>query len=257
MPSPILWKARLSAAGVHLCISLALALLAALLVFFVWYPSPYGMVSGGRALFLLVVAVDVIMGPLLTLAVFNPRKQRKELMRDLSVIGLFQLAALVYGLWTVAVARPVHLVFEMDRFRVVRAIDVVPELLEKAPAELRSLPLTGPTLRSVRDFRDAKESFEATIAALQGVALGTRPDLWQDYEKARPQILQATRPLLDLKTRFPVRSAEIDDALRSSETGRTSTSVGYVPMMGRDAVWTVLLDTKTLMVITFVPIDSF
>lgn len=251
------WKMRLRAAGVHLCISIVLAILAALLVFFVWYPYPYREISGGRTLFLLIVAVDVIMGPLLTFAVFNTSKPRKELVRDLCVIGVLQIAALGYGLWTVAAARPVHLVFEMDRFRVVHAIDVSPELLQKASPGLQSFPLAGPTLLSVRPFRDAKESMEATLVALQGVPIGSRPEFWQEYEKARAHIVSRARPLAELKTRFPERAAEIDAALKSSGFSRPDTAVGHVPMMGRDTFWTVLLDTTTLEVIAFVPIDSF
>lgn len=250
-------KMRFKAAGVHLCISIVLAILAALLVFLVWYPYPYREISGGRTLFLLMVAVDVIMGPLLTFAVFNTRKPRKELVRDIFVIGVLQLAALGYGLWSVAAARPVHLVFEMDRFRVVHAIDVSPELLEKASPDLQSFPLTGPTLLSVRPFRSAKESMDATLAALNGVPIGSRPDLWQEYDKARPQIVARAKPLAELKTRFPARSAEIDAALKSSGSSLAPAAVGYVPMMGRDTLWTVLLDTTTLEVIAFVPIDSF
>jgi hypothetical protein len=210
------WKGRLKASGIHFVISLVLAILAAVLVFAVWYPYPYREISGGRELFLLVVTVDVIMGPLSTLTVFNTRKPRKELLRDLGIIGLLQLAALAYGLWTVAVARPVHLVFEIDRFRVVHAIDVPPELLNRAPDGLKQLPLTGPTLLSVRAFKDGNESFDATMTALQGLQLGARPDLWQSYEKARPQILARARPLAELKTRFPGRVGETDNALKSA-----------------------------------------
>ncbi len=249
------WRTRLKAAGIHLCISLALAVVAALVVFLIWYPYPYREISGGRALFFLIVTVDVILGPLLTLAVFNPQKDRKLLVRDLSVIGVLQLAALVYGMWTVAVARPVHLVFEMDRFRVIHAIEVPPELLEKALPALRRLPLTGPTLLSVRPFRDEKEKVDATMAELQGAPVVARPEFWQDYEKARPQILAKAKPLSELKARFPARSAEIDDAVRSSGSGRSVGSLAYLPMLGRDTFWTVLLDTKTLEVIAFVPLD--
>lgn len=254
------WKDRLKASGIHLGISLLLAALAALLVFFVWYPYPYREISGGRELFILIVTVDVIMGPLMTLAVFNTTKPRQQLRRDLAIIGVLQLAALAYGLWTVAVARPVHLVFEIDRFRVVHAIDVPPELLDRAPQGLQRLPLAGPTLLSVRDFKDAKESFDATMAALQGAALGARPDLWQSYEKAKPQILAQARPLSELKTRFAARSTDIESALRSaspSATSRPTMSIGYVPMVGRQTFWTVLIDSNTAEVIAFVPIDSF
>lgn len=256
--NPDFWRNRLKASGIHLAISLTLAVLAAGLVFVVWYPYPYREISGGRELFLLLVTVDVIMGPLMTLAVFNLNKPRRELRRDLTIIGLLQLAALAYGLWTVAVARPVHLVFEIDRFRAVHAIDVPAEMLNSAPAELQQLPLMGPTLLSVREFKDSKESFQATMAALQGAVLGARPDFWQSYEKAKPQVLARARPLAELKTRFPARTGDIDRALKAaSASARPAAAIGYIPMVGRSTFWTVLIDANTAEVIAFVPLDSF
>jgi hypothetical protein len=251
-------RSRLLAAGVHFGISLAIAAFAAALVFWIWYPYPYREISGGRELFMIVVAVDVVMGPLLTLAVFNVKKASKVLRRDLTVIGLFQLAALAYGLWTVAVVRPVHLVFEIDRFRVVHAIEIPRNELGQAPAGLGTLPLTGPTLLSVREFKDAKESSDATFAALAGLPLGARPGFWQRYDQAKLQVLARARPLDELKTRFPARVAEIDDSLKSASRGSAKAgSIGYIPMVGRKTFWTVLVDTHTAEVLAFVPIDSF
>ena len=68
------WKNRLYAGAIHLAISLSVAALAAYLVFGIWYPSPYPELSGGRELFLLVIAVDVVIGPLITLVIFNRTK---------------------------------------------------------------------------------------------------------------------------------------------------------------------------------------
>ncbi len=246
---------RLGAAGIHLAISLTFAALAAILVFVVWYPYPYREISGGRELFLIVVAVDVILGPLMTLAVFNTLKPQRVLRIDLALIAALQLAALGYGLWTVAVARPVHLVFEIDRFRVVHSVDVSPELLDRAPSGLRRLPLAGPTLLSIRDFRDGNESFDVTLAALQGAEIGARPDFWQPYDKARLQILALAKPLAELRARFPANKKEIDSALQSA--GHAPIGVGYLPMVGRQTFWTVLIDLKTAEVLAFVPIDSF
>lgn len=252
------WKARLNAAGIHLGISLTLAALAALLVFFVWYPYPYREISGGRSLFLLVITVDVIMGPLLTLAIFSAGKSLRALRFDLAIIGVLQLSALAYGLWTVAVARPVHLVFEINRFLVVHAIDVPPDLLKNASPAFRELPLTGPTLLSVRAFKDNVEKSDVTMAALGGVAVGARPDLWQSYGSGKSQVLQVARPLAELKTRFPARVGEIDMAVNSAvAAGRTAPPVAYVPMISRSTFWTVLVDASTSEVIAFVPIDSF
>lgn len=118
------WKVRLRAAAIHLGISALVAAAAAWLVFAVWYPYPYREISGGRELFTLIVVVDVILGPLMTLIIFNRTKPRTELVRDLAVVALIQLAGLGYGLWSVYAARPVHMVFEFDRFRAVHAVDV-------------------------------------------------------------------------------------------------------------------------------------
>ena len=60
------------------------------------------------------------------------------------MIGALQIAALVYGLHTVYIARPVAMVFEVERFRLVTANDVPVEELPKAPPEFRELSLTGP-----------------------------------------------------------------------------------------------------------------
>ena len=96
------FEERLRASGIHLGISLAISVMAAALVFGLWYP--YREISGGRDLLMLLVAVDVVMGPLITLAIFNRAKPRRELFLHLTVVGLLQLAALGYGLWTVFAA---------------------------------------------------------------------------------------------------------------------------------------------------------
>ncbi len=249
------WRDRLRASAIHLGISLCIAALAALLVFGVWYPYPYREISGGRELFLIVVAVDVILGPLITLAVFNRKKPWTELRVDLALVALIQLSALAYGLWTVAVARPVHMVFEIDRFRVIHAIDVDPETLNRAPASLNAMPWTGPTLLSTRGFKDSKESMDATMAALQGVNIGARPDFWQPYAAGLADVLKVAKPVDLLKTRFPKRAAEIDTLLQSAS--KTPQSLLYVPLAGRKDFWTVFVDPITAEVVATMPLDSF
>ena len=249
------WKVRAKAAAIHLAISLAVAILAAMLVFGVWYPYPYREIAGGRELVLILVTVDVILGPLITLVIFNRAKPRTELRRDLAFVALIQLLALGYGLWTVFVARPVHLVFEIDRFRVVHAIDVPSDLMDKVPAGIDALPLDGPTMLSVRPFRDLKEEGDATMVALQGIALGARPDLWQSYAAGRVQVLQAAKPVGQLKTRFASSAAEIDAVLQRA--GRQAATTAYLPMAGRKAFWTAFIDPATAEVVAFMPLDSF
>jgi hypothetical protein len=249
------WKDRFKASAIHLGLSLIVASLAALLVFGLWYPYPYRDTSGGRELFLIVITVDVILGPLITLAVFNRNKPRSELVRDLTVVGLIQLAALVYGLWTVFVARPVHLVFEYDRFRVVHAIEVPEELLAQAPNDVRKMPLTGPTVLALRPFRDINDEGKATLMALQGLPLSANPDLWQAYPQARQRVLVAAKPLGELRKRFPQQVVLIDASV--AQTGKNADELMYLPMVARKSFWTVLLDAQNAELQGFVELDSF
>jgi hypothetical protein len=249
------WRDRLQACAVHLLISSIVAVVAALFVFIFWYPDPYREISGGRELFLILVTVDVILGPLITLSIFNRTKPWPVLRRDLVFVGLVQLVALGYGIWTVFVARPVHLAFEYDRFRVVHAIEVPEELLAQAPPELQTMPLFGVTVVALRPFRDAEEKFKNTMAALQGLPLGARPDLWQPYADARAKVIEAAKPAALLKKRFPDRAADIDRAIE--RTGLKPDALLYLPLVGRKVFWTVLLDSSTAEVLGFLPLDSF
>jgi hypothetical protein len=249
------WKDRLQASGAHFALSVAVAALAAALVFGLWYPYPYREISGGRELFFIIVAVDVVMGPLLTFAVFNRKKPMKELTRDLAIIVVLQIAALGYGLWTVFISRPVHMVYEYNRFRVVHAIEVEESLLSKAQPPWQRLPIGGPTVLSLRAFKDSNEQGDFTMAALGGVELAARPELWQAYSAAKDAVLLEAKPITQLKTRFAAQSALIDAAM--AQAGSKEALVKYVPMVGRKSFWTVLVDAQTAEILGYLPIDSF
>ncbi|MBT9510835.1 MAG: pilus assembly protein [Acidovorax sp.] len=248
-------KGRIRASGIHLGISLCIAALAAVLVFAFWYPYPYREISGGRSLFMLLICVDVVMGPLITFTIFNRSKPQRILMTDLAVIGLLQAIALGYGLWTVFVARPVHLVFEYTRMSVVHAIDVDADLLIRAPVSLQKLPVTGPTPIALRPFKDAAEKFDSTMAALSGAPLAARSDLWQSYADSISDVLKEAKPIEELRTRFANHIVLIDHGIE--DTGKPATQLRYLPLVGRDNAWTVLLDATTAEPLGFLPLDSF
>ena len=249
------WTRRIRATSIHLGISLCIALLAAAMVFGLWYPFPYREISGGKNLFSWIVMVDVVLGPLITLIIFNINKSRRELLMDFTVIGVLQMAALIYGLWTIFAARPVHLVFEYTRMTVVHAIDIEQTQLQKAPKELRNLPLAGPTHIALRPFKDEAEKFDATMAAVGGASLSARPDLWQPYHLSRNDILLESRPAKGLYTLFQQKATLIDQAVTS--TGKPVEHLRYLPLVDRDKVWTVLLDASTAEPLGYLPLDSF
>lgn len=246
---------RVRASLVHLGVSASIALVSALGVFFLWYPYPYSDISGGRELFFWVAGVDVVMGPLITSVVFNPRKIWRELRLDLAIIGVLQLSALAYGVWTVYQARPVALVYEYDRLSVVHAVDIDPVLLAKAPQAASLLPAIGPGLVALRPFKDNAEQMQTTLAALSGAPLAARVDLWQSYGRSVPEILQHASPAADLLHRFPQLSEAIEEAVQ-----RTGLSIGdlrVLPLLGRKSYWTVFLNASTGYPVGYLAVDSF
>ena len=99
---------RYQAFGIHFGISLMIFIGLVAMVLFVWYPGVLREVdSSWQQALIMIAGVDLVLGPLLTLIVFNPAK--KSLKMDLSIIAVAQIAALVAGTYTVHQARPVAL----------------------------------------------------------------------------------------------------------------------------------------------------
>lgn len=246
-------RERVRAAGWHLLLSLLVAALAAALVFGLWYPGAFRGLSGGRSLFLLLISVDVVLGPLLTFAVFDPRKGWPHLRRDLAVIVALQLSALAYGLHTVYIARPVVLTFERDRFRVVIADDVLSAELPKARPEFRQLPLTGPWTVATRAAQAGEEKNDALFTALKGYDTSQRPGFWQPYADARAEALAKARPVSLLLAQHESRRAELLATL--AEAGLDPAQARFLPVVARGN-WVAILDAQGN-IATFLAADGF
>lgn len=250
------WKTRSRAAGVHLGLSALVALMAGAVVFGLWYPYPYREMLGGQSLFALIVAVDVILGPLLTFVVFDVRKPRSELVRDLSVIAVIQLCALAYGLWSVFQARPVYLVHEVDRYVAVSAADVDPADLPKALPEFQRLPWSGVRLIGVRESRNGEERLASLQLALAGKDVSLRPDYWQPLSEAnRAAIRQRAKPLSELRKRSATYASAVDEWLTGQQ--RPIERLIYLPLVGKDRFWSALMDAQTLEIVGYLEIDGF
>lgn len=229
-----------------------MAALAAALVLGIWYPAPFRDISGGRELFTLIVSVDVIMGPLLTLAVFNRRKPRAELIRDLSVVAVLQLGALGYGLATVWVARPAFVIFAVDRFQVVAAIDLDPEALAQAPAEFQHPPLWGPVWVAAEPLTDLVERSRAIEVALDsGVDVGLQPVRWRPYQTHAAAVLARAKPLASLVA----QPAEVQEVVTRSGLGLDQ--LVYLPIVARSHGWVVVMRKTDAQPVGYLPAGGF
>lgn len=255
MTFSVRFQAAARACSIHLVCTLGVVLLAAFLVFGLWYQHPYGELSGGRELFWLVIAVDVVCGPLLTAVIFNPAKPRAELWRDIGLVVLIQLAALGYGLSTVWEARPLFLVMERDRFKVVAAPDLRGASLDALPAELQPQWYLGPVTVAVRGFKDNQEQQSVLFESLQGGRdIGERPDFYLPYEgEAAGRSWTRAKPLDGFLSKYPDQKAEL--AALSAKKSIDPSGWGYVPVVGRQD-WIAVID-KTGQIQGFLKGDGF
>lgn len=106
-----LWINKAKASGIHLALSMVIFLVFVYILIFHWYPLPYFHSDGGWQGMRIMLFVDVVLGPLLTLIVFNYKKSRNKIIFDLSVIATIQIGALIWGVNAVYQGRPVVIVY--------------------------------------------------------------------------------------------------------------------------------------------------
>lgn len=251
--------AAVPAAAIHFLLSCAVAALAALLVWGVWFPFPYAELSGGRELFLLVVGVDIVCGPLLTLVVFNRSKPRTELVRDLGFISLIQMAALLYGLTTVYQVRPLYLVHEVDRFRVITHADYlgvdVTKAIEALDPSMQPAVFSGPRLVGTRRAKDMIEHTEVLLESMAGGRdISQRPDFYVQYSSGYAlTVTQRARPMQRFVDRFPAAAPLAADVLDDAKV-RLDDAL-FLPVAHRQD-WIAILDRQGN-ILGFIPGDGF
>jgi len=239
-PGGLRIRERLRAAGVHLGLSVAVAAAVLALVFLAWYPMPMPSLLGVEAILLIMLGVDVVLGPLFTLLVFDRRK--RSLKWDLATIAAVQLAALAYGMHTVYQGRPAFVVFVKDRFEVVSPSD----LQSEARSAARSHPLAAidplrPRWVAARLPESAEERLKILFDALShGRDVQHHPKLYVEYASESGAVLERALPIDRLRSLNPQRGAEIDAAIAA--TGRDAATLRYLPIRGPARDGAVLVD---------------
>lgn len=239
----------------HLLISLLVAAGSAAVVFGWWYPMPYRAMLGVSGIFLLVLVVDVVCGPVMTAVVASPKKSRRERWLDFSLVGAIQLAALAYGLHSVWVARPAVLAFERDRLVVVTANEVQAKDLHKAPAGLQRLPWAGVRQVGTRQAAGGAEMMSSVELGLAGISPGMRPDWWLPWAEAQDGLRSRAKPLSELIARRPEAAPLLQAAAQSA--GRAVPDLRYLPLVSSKTLdWVALLDAD-LNIVGHAPVDGF
>ena len=245
---------RWKAAAIHLSISVLVGLLVLALLFLVWYPQPYFSAAGGQALILILLGVDIVLGPMLTLILFKSGK--KNLMFDLCLIALIQVSALVYGLYVIAQARPVFIVAAVDRFEVVSANALDPADLAKGKkAEYRQLSWTGPRLVAAKPPSDSAQRSDLLFSALAGKDIQAFPEYYVAYAEEATNLLKRAHPLPQLRQSKPHAEPLLARWLKIHQ--RDDSEVVWLPIAAKRASLTMLLDAKSGAVLDALPVDPW
>lgn len=258
------WLFALRAAGAHLLASGIVISLLAYIAFSTWFIQPWREVSGGMGIVLLVLCVDIVCGPILTLIVFDPNKKRKELMMDMGFILALQLSALCYGVNTLSQTHPLAIVFEVDRFRAVAYADLDESEYDRWPEWISPWTLSEPRVLAARRAYNGEEKFASIDASLQGVEPSQRPSWWQNYQSQVPEVLGKSRSIVDLRARRPDQLQVLQKSLQKSvETALDSETknpdeLRWLPLVSRRSTdWVVIIDPVTARIRGYSHVDGF
>ena len=189
-------KTRWGASLAHLLLSILVIGSIALFAFVQWYPAGLHLAAKLDKLLGIMLGVDIVAGPLLTLILY--RVGKRGLRFDLAMIAVLQLAFLSYGLNTLWQSRPLFLVGSQQAFALIFANEVPDSAAEQARAKhWPRFKGSGPWLVGV-DLSSPVARDEFLFAYLGGDVGPLRdPDLFVPYAKLGKQIAREARTLAD------------------------------------------------------------
>ena len=220
----------------HLSLSFLIALLVIGLVFFIWYPSPLANAVGVTHIFLMLLVIDVILGPLLGLLVYKEGK--KSLKFDLTVIIFLQLIALFYGIYSIEQGRPAWLVYNVDRFELVRKNEIIQDNIAKALPQYQQPSWLKPQFVATEFAKDANQRSDDMFAeVLGGISIAQRPERYVELNKAKKQMQQRAQKL-ELLQQYNNKT-DVEKVL-----AKYPQATAFLPMKASAVDMTVLIDQK-------------
>ena len=190
-------KEKFKAFAVHFALSFLILSLIISFIYFVWYPGPILQAVQASKILLLVILIDVVLGPLLTFIVY--KKNKKTLKMDLVVIGFIQVIALAFGISSLALAKPVWIAFNGNKFELIQKNEIIYTGENTLKEFLSSNYWSKPKFVTVKLSSDPKVK-EAQIMeeVFSGISLAQKPENYVEIKQVFPEIVKSSYPLKDL-----------------------------------------------------------
>lgn len=216
----------------HLLASIFIGLSSLIIIYWFWYPAPLATATGANKLILMLVIIDIIVGPLLGFFVYKEAK--KSLKFDLTCIIALQLTAFFYGMWHIADGRPAWVVFNADRFELIRNNEVISEGIVKP--QYQSAAWTGPQFVAIQAAENLqKKNDDLFIEVFSGFKLSQFNARYVELKQMNHQVATSAQPLEKLQKYNP-------NELTKSVVRRYITAKYYLPLTASQQDLSVLLD---------------
>lgn len=219
----------------HLGVSLLIAMVSLYVVFMVWHPAPLAKAVGVTHIFIMMLAIDAVLGPLLTLII--AKKGKKSLKFDLAVVIVLQLSAFIYGIYNIADSRPVYIAFDTIRFEVVQANNVPDSSLNEAEPPYDTLSWGQPKMVAVKPVENTEEKNERLFAELEtGIAPSMQPNLYKPLANQWQTINDNAKGLDEL---YYTNSQDDVDDIRQQYPSATA----WLPLVVYEQTMVVLINS--------------
>jgi hypothetical protein len=241
-------KFRLKAFALHLLGS-SLALTSVLGALHVgWYHWPGWHLTEGIHVVVVLVGVDVVIGPLITLIIANERKPGRELARDVAMIVTVQLVALGYGTTTLWSGRPLYYAFSVNCLQVVQASDIDPDaasLARKQNLDLAPHWYSLPRWIWAPFPKDPKEADKIFQGVMQGgYDIVGFPQYYKTWQEGGPDLRSQLQKVSDIKFFPPKRRTLL--AKRMQAAGLATDQANGIALTGRGSSLLAVLDPRSL-----------
>ena len=239
---------RFKALGWHFAASTCLLLVVVGTFYLGWYRWPGWYLASLMTVLSIMVGVDAALGPLLTFIIANPNKPRRELARDIAVIAVVQLAALIYGATTLWHGRPLYYAFSVNQLEVVQANELDPA--EVALAQQQNLDLAPHWYSSPRwiyaplPADENKSDAIVRSAILGGSDVTDMPRYFQPWSNGFPELRKQLKKVDDSKFFSLAERKRLKE--RMGELGLAPDAAATIPLTGRDRPLLAVFDLSTM-----------
>jgi len=244
---------RFQAALIHLLISTLVVGTVVGIVYWLWYPEPTFGIVGVLPIILMLVGIDLVLGPLLTMIVYKHGKP--GLKFDLSVIALVQIAALVYGANILYEEKPHYLVFVIDRLEFVAQKDIDPLVMRFEEAQTtRFGDLVKVFARRPEDVEEFQRFFDSVMFDSQP-DLERRPEYWEPWSDGADAIREKVKSIEEITAESPAEQENLRQAIERYKENHPQ--LGVLPIGRIEENVGMLVDRDTLEIIDVIYADPW